>query len=359
MPTYKMKNGKGWYCSFYIKDFTNKNKKVKKEGFRTQKEAKAYEQEYKLKMNGSSDMSFSSLYEIYLEDCKVRVKPTTVINIERYYKSYIQNYFTEIPISAINPVFIRNWQNKILRLNLSPATQITAHKLVSSIFNFGIKYYGFKKNPAKECGTMGKVISSVSFWTFEQFKKAEQTITSEQAKLMMNLLYFSGMRCGEMMALTMNDFDFSKNKIKISKNLARIKKENIIMTPKTEKSNRTVTMPDFVMNMAKSYIEKLYNFGPNDLIFSCSTNVIKRAIKVSADRAGIPKIRVHDLRHSHASLLIEMGFSPLMIAERLGHENVETTLRVYSHLYPNKQEELADKLEEKNSTFLVHSQNMQ
>lgn len=65
-----------------------------------------------------------------------------------------------------------------------------------------------------------------------------------------------------------------------------------------------------------------------------------------AKAACLPPIRVHDLRHSHASMLIELGFSPLLIAERLGHEDIQTTLRTYSHLYPNKQNELAAKLQQ-------------
>ncbi len=69
-----------------------------------------------------------------------------------------------------------------------------------------------------------------------------------------------------------------------------------------------------------------------------------KALKRAAAAAGVKTIRVHDLRHSHASLLIELGFSPLLISERLGHENIETTLQIYSHLYPNKAAEVSDKL---------------
>lgn len=69
-------------------------------------------------------------------------------------------------------------------------------------------------------------------------------------------------------------------------------------------------------------------------------------------KSGVKKIRIHDLRHSHASLLIEMGFSPLLISEKLGHENIETTLQTYSHLYPNKHSEVAEKLEKLNEKNL-------
>ena len=345
MPSYKMKNGKGWYCSFYYKDFNGTNRRIKKEGFRTQKEAKNYEQTYKSKTVGSCYMCFGDLYEIYLNDRKARLKPTSVLNIERYWKNYLQDYFQSISCCDIDNNCVRIWQNQILQKNLSPATQLTAHKLLSSIFNFGIKFYGLEKNPAKECGSIGKKIVSTSFWTLEEFKQADNYITENPAKLMLNLLYFSGMRVGEMLALTSHDFDFHKNEISITKNLARMQGKNVILSPKTEKSIRTIPMPIFIMDMVKDYLQSFYDPKDTDLIFPYSKNCLFYAIKKACEQTGIPQIRIHDLRHSHASLLVELGFSPIMIAERLGHEHIETTLNVYSHLYPQKQKELVDQLD--------------
>ncbi len=351
MPVYKMKNGKGWFCSFYCRDFTGKNKRIKKEGFRTQKDAKAYEQAYLQKGKIRVNMPIGELYALYREDCSIRLKPSSVINLERYWKNYLQPYFSSIPCSKTDCNTVRQWQNQMLQRDLSPATQLTAHKTLSAIFNFGIRYYGLSSNPAKACGAIGKSISSNTFWTWDEFQKANHYITTNPANLMLNLLYFSGMRCGEMMALTRKDFDFAKNQIHITKSLTRIQGKNIIMAPKTEKSIRSVVMPDFVMKKAQSYFQTLCKAEAEDLIFPCSVHVIRYAVKKAWEQTGIPKIRVHDLRHSHASLLIEMGFSPLLIAERLGHENIQTTLHVYSHLYPDKQKEVADQLEEKMVRF--------
>ncbi len=100
----------------------------------------------------------------------------------------------------------------------------------------------------------------------------------------------------------------------------------------------------------KEYAIKLVEYNDSDRLFDFSKHTIKNELIRGCEASGIKKIRIHDLRHSHASLLIELGFSPLLIAERLGHERVETTLQTYSHLYPNKHSEVAEKLEEITST---------
>lgn len=104
-------------------------------------------------------------------------------------------------------------------------------------------------------------------------------------------------------------------------------------------------MPDFLCDELKDYISRLYGILPTDRIFHLTKSFLHHEMTRGAEKAGVKRIRIHDLRHSHASLLVEMGFQPLAIAERLGHEKIETTLNTYSHLYPNKQAELAEKLE--------------
>lgn len=99
------------------------------------------------------------------------------------------------------------------------------------------------------------------------------------------------------------------------------------------------------MQLVADYHNRLYDYEPNQRLFAVTKHYITHEIERGCKLSGVKKIRCHDLRHSHASLLIEMGFSPVLIAERLGHENVETTLNTYSHLYPNKHTEVAEKME--------------
>ena len=149
----------------------------------------------------------------------------------------------------------------------------------------------------------------------------------------------------ELLALTPQDIDFDNKVIRITKSYQRLEGKDVITDPKTPKSKRNVSMPDFLCEELKEYIGRLYGFLPTDRIFHLTKSFLHHEMTRGAGKAGVKRIRIHDLRHSHASLLVEMGFTPLEIAERLGHEKIETTLNTYSHLYPNKQAQLADRLD--------------
>lgn len=126
---------------------------------------------------------------------------------------------------------------------------------------------------------------------------------------------------------------------------ARIDGEDLFLDPKTPKSNRKITLPQFVCDLVKDYADRLYGYDPSDRLFEVTKHYLKHEMERGCKKTGLREIRVHDLRHSHASLLIELGFAPLLISERLGHESVTTTLEIYSHLYPTKHGEVADRLE--------------
>lgn len=149
-----------------------------------------------------------------------------------------------------------------------------------------------------------------------------------------------------MLALTLKDFNFEKNTVDINKSYVRFNGEDLIQTPKTPKSKRVITLPVQTMEIIKKYAGKLYDYRPTDRLFTCTKSYLSHEMIRGCKLSGVKKIRVHDIRHSHASLLIELGFQPLLVSERLGHENIETTLQTYSHLHPNKQQEVADKLSE-------------
>ena len=175
---------------------------------------------------------------------------------------------------------------------------------------------------------------------YEQFSNA---IQKSSVKLAFDVLFYTGMREGELLALTPADILPSK-RIDINKNYARIKGEELFLVPKTPKAKRSISIPDFLYNDIQAYISKLYGIEKGDRIFYFTKSALDKEIKRVAEKAELPPIRVHDLRHSHASMLVEIGFSPLEIANRLGHESVKTTLDTYSHLYPDKDQHLADRL---------------
>ena len=354
MSVQKMKNGKSWYVYIRYKDWAGKTVQHKKEGFTKKADAKEYEQEFLAKLNGSSDLTVKSLWELYIEDCKARLKPTTMANKEWLFTHHVLPYLGNLTASEVSPSAIRKWQNKLLSTTqengkkYSPTYLKTVNNQVSAMFNYGIKYAGMKTNPCHVAGPMGKKrADTMQFWTVDEFNQFLAAVSDKpKSVVMFSLLFWTGMRSGEMLALTQSDFDLKAKTVSITKNFARQGKQDMIMEPKTPKSRRTIRLTDSLCALMQAYFSSLYQAGPTDRIFPSSTkSYLFHEMQRGCKRSGVKKIRVHDLRHSHASLLIELGYSPLMIAERLGHENIETTLQTYSHLYPNKQEELVVQLE--------------
>ncbi|HHU17203.1 MAG TPA: site-specific integrase [Clostridiales bacterium] len=356
MPVYKDEKRNTWYASFYYTDWTGKRKKKKKEGFKTQREAKAFERDFLSKAHASCDMAFGQLVELYMEDCKSRLKPTTLENKKYVIDLKVLPYFKDMPINTITVATVRKWQNELIsdENNYSPTYLKTIHNQLSAIFNFARKYYGLPTNPAALCGSMGKkTADSMQFWTVDEFKKFIAAVEDKStSKVAFELLFWTGMRSGELLALTLNDFDFEAQTVSINKNYARMKDEDLILEPKTPKSKRVITLPPFLCDLVQDYASKLYDYEPDERLFQVTKYYLHHEMDRGCKKSKVKKIRIHDLRHSHASLLIEMGFSPLLISERLGHENIETTLQTYSHLYPNKHSEVAERLEKLNEKNL-------
>lgn len=161
------------------------------------------------------------------------------------------------------------------------------------------------------------------------------------------IMYWTGIRVGELLALTISDFDAEEKTLSITKSYQRINGKDVITEPKTSKSNRVITLPNFLAAEIEEYISKLYGMMPNDRMFVITKSYLEKEMIRGVRISGVKKIRLHDLRHSHASLLIsKLGAQPNLVADRLGHEKIQTTLSVYSHLYPNQARNLADKLDE-------------
>lgn len=352
MPTYKNEATGSWYCAFYYTDWLGNRKKKKKEGFKTQREAKTFERQFIEKAEASPDMSFGTLVSIYMEDCKTRLKPTTYSGKECLINTKLLPFFEEMPINKIEPATIRKWQNTLMEdeSDYSQTYLKTIHNQISAIFNFASKYYKLQTNPARVCGSMGKKnAESMLFWTVEEFRKFLPFISDKPvSKLAFEILFWTGIRSGELLALTLNDFDFDAKTLSITKNYARHEGEDLIMEPKTPKSRRLIAVPTFLCALVQKYAEQLYDYEPNERLFPVTKSYLHSEMTRGTKKSGIKRIRVHDLRHSHASMLIEEGFSALLISERLGHESIETTLQTYSHLYPNKQIEVANRLDQMN-----------
>lgn len=346
MPAYFDETTKTWYCKFYYQDYTGAKKQKKKRGFKLQREAKEWERKFLEKMQGTPDMTFQSLYDLYIEDMSHRLRENSVDGKKNVFKNRILPYFKDKPINAITPTDVRVWQNEQISKGYSDAYLDRIQNMLTTIMNYAVKYYNLPANPCDKAGHMGKRTRSQRFWTVDEFNKVMESVTDPAAVTALQVLFYSGMRFGELLALTMQDLDFDKNTINITKSLQhRAKAGDLITPPKTDNGIRCISMPPAIMQTIKSYTERIYGISDKDRVFTFTKSLINGNMKRGAAAANIPLIRIHDLRHSHVSLLIDMGFSPHLIAERIG-DTVQMVNNTYGHLYPTRHQEVADKLNE-------------
>ena len=228
------------------------------------------------------------------------------------------------------------------------ALPISINNQLTAILNYAVRYYNLKENPCRKAGSIGKShADEMQFWTTEEFKQFLEKISDKpQARAGFLILYYTGLRIGELLALEYADIDFEGCKLNISKSYQHISGRDVVTPPKTPKSIRTVSIPEFLRDELKAYTGRLYGLHKHDRIFPCTKSFFEHEMVRGTRDGEVKRIRLHDIRHSHASLLIELGFSPLAIADRLGHEKVETTLNTYSHLFPHKRDEVAEKLQQ-------------
>jgi integrase len=340
-----------WEVRTYYKDILGNRKQKTKRGFAKKSEALDWERSFKLQQDNDLNMSFEDFYKIYLEDISARIKENSTNSKVIVVEKKILPFFGKKPINSIKPADVRKWQTELLNMRkpngekYSPTYIKTIHAQLSAIFNHAVNFYGLSSNPARKAGCIGKEESKeMLFWTQDEYQQfIEQIADKPQFYYAFEMLYWTGIRCGELLALTTEDIDFENKKLRINKSYQRIKGKDVITDPKTRKSNRMIIMPDFLIEEMEEYTKGLYGYKPDDRIFQISKTSLHNELKRGVQLAGVKKIRVHDLRHSHVSLLIQLGYSALAIAERVGHEAVKITYR-YAHLFPTVQTEMADKL---------------
>lgn len=345
MPVYKDKQTNTWFVQIRYKDFNGHSIQKKKRGFKTKKKALEYESRLKDNLEGSLSMIFKDFIDVYLEDMKHRWKPTTYSNRISKIKNWITPYLGEKYLNQITVIDIRRWQNIMNEAGLSETTMHKTHSILSAIFNYAVNFFDLKENPCKKAGPVGSSKrEATEFWTLEEFKEFISYVNDPSYRTAYNTLYYTGLRIGELLALTPEDIDFETSTINITKNYQIVDGREIILTPKTKKSVRSVKIPENLQAELRSFINTFYSLNDSDRIFIHHKSSYGNELRKICDRFELKKIRIHDFRHSHASLLIELGFSPLLIAERLGHDDISVTLNTYSHLYPSKQNELVTAL---------------
>lgn len=338
-----------WEVRFYFKDYTGKRKQKHKTGFKTKREAQEWAEQFMVQQSNNLDMTFKAFWELYRDDMKERLRENTVRTKDYIVELKILPYFGNKKMVDITPADVRRWQNSLMKEQKYSQTYLkTINNQLSAIFNYAQKYYSLPKNPCFIAGSIGKAeADEMNFWTKEECEDFLEFVKDKPVSYYaFKTLFWTGLRIGELLALTVRDFDSENKTLTVNKSYQRIKGRDVITEPKTPKSNRVIALPDFLVQELNEYVGMLYGIMPDDRLFHTTKSYLEHEMTRGCELSGIKKIRLHDLRHSHASLLIsELGLQPNLVADRLGHEKITTTLQTYSHLYPKKKREVADQLD--------------
>ena len=284
MPVYKNDKNGTWYAMVRYKDWTGQNKQKCQRGFATRREALEWEAQFKLQKTADIDMTLEAFYELYEQDVRPRLKENTWLTKQVIIEKKILPYLGKRKLSEITAKDVIDWQNEMMKLkkpNGEPLSQCylkTIHAELSALFNHAAKYYQLNINPARNAGCMGQEENKeMSFWTKEEYLKfAEAIMDRPISYYAFEILYWCGIREGELLALTPADFDFDKAVLRINKSYQRIHGEDVVTTPKTKKSNRMIKMPKFLCEEMKDMMEMV-----------CETDSLDRDLQDSITELNI------------------------------------------------------------------------
>ena len=354
MPAYKDEKTGKWFAKFYYTNWQGIKKQKWKRGFATKKEALGFERDFLEKQSANPDMTFQNLYEIYMEDMAARLKQSTLLTKKAVLQTHILPFFGSKPINEIKASDVRRWQAKLMSSpnNYSQTYLKKINTELNSIINYAKRFYNLNTNPCGKAGTIGKAkAEEMDYWTYDEYIAFREGVKDKSLSyICFEVLYWTGIREGELLALSPADIDLDNKTISINRTYQRIEGKDVFTSPKTRKSKRKIPIPDFLCQELSDYIQSRYMLDADERLFPVTKSYLSHEMIRGCKITGAKKIRIHDIRHSHASLLINQGCDALMLADRLGHEKVSTTLNTYSHLFPHKQQELVHSLESLQAT---------
>ncbi|KHD43844.1 tyrosine-type recombinase/integrase [Streptococcus hongkongensis] len=356
-----------------VDPITLNQRRIVRKGFKTKKEAIEAEQyirgvELKSKISNGR-ITVNMLYQLLKQEDVINHRKQSYINTQdNNYNRHIKDYFSKVKdVSKLDYDDIYKYReylrNTIAQNSNEPLNPNTINKimvLLKKILDIGIKKGYYTNNPVKMLKKLPIAKAQLNYWSIEEFKKFLNLFEPEEYnyQLLFTCLFFTGMRLGEALALTWNDIDFTTQTIHITKSIYISKGISYISTTKTKAGMRRITihkkLNDELIDWKKNQYKLLDNFVTGDnnelQLFQNSPMVVTKNAtekfykKILKRDPNLKRIRIHDFRHSHASLLINQGEDYLVVKERLGHASITTTIDTYSHLYPSKQKSLADKL---------------
>lgn len=369
---YELKNGtKKWMFQTYVgtDEVTGKEVRTTRRGFNSKREAALGEKrlQFDIMENGfQKDIpdTFQEIYDLWNEQYKNTVKESTLLKTTETFNNFILKEYGKLRVNNINIKHCQKVINKWFKI--APTRYKLFNSYVIRILDYAIALEVISDNPAKKI-TIPKIKKEVidneikNYYTSDQlnnFLKIAKVELDEQAYIFFRVLAFTGIRKGECRALTWDDINFKDKTLRVNKTLARGFKGDIIQTPKTQKSIRTISLDDKTLLELKEWRthqrEHLLSLGyntlnPKQLIFSTSANSFIHALSPQqwtnrlVKNYDIKRITIHGFRHTHCSLLFEAGASIQEVQDRLGHNDIHTTMNIYNHVTEKVKEETAQK----------------
>ena len=302
----------------------------------------------------NSTMTFKKFLDDYfIPDYKSQVRKRTFDMTQSKFKRL--SYFENMKLSDIQAPHVKQWQNSMFIEELSNNYIRSVHQILQQVFDLAVKLGMLSSNVAKTVGNVKKDRPKVDFWTVEEFQLFISTFDKSN---IYELLYFTtfwfffmtGVRTSELQAIEWSKIDFEKGTVLIDCSMYyKSQKEWYLTDTKSISGVRLLYLDDDTLEHLKYWKKAQSQIGECKFVFSIADSplvksTLKRILKSHSDYAKIKSIRVHDLRHSHASFMLSLGMNDLEMQNRLGHADIKTTLGTYSHLRPNAMKEVATRM---------------
>lgn len=301
-------------------------------------------------------MTFKKLCLSYIEAKSAEVRETTLDKTKTILKLHVLPYFENIKLSKLTVPILQEWKTEINKKGYALTTRKNMYSALRAVINHGVRMGYINSNPLAKVGgfkDVNTIKEEINYYTADEFKEFI-TVAYDLAKTdngfewnyyaFFNIAFYTGARKGEIYALKWSDI--KGNVLQIRRSIAqKLKGDDRETPPKNKTSIRDVQIPKPLMRILKEHKARFKNIpGFNDDWRICGgpsclrdSSVTIRNVKYSR-LAKVKTIRIHDFRHTHASLLANEGINIQEIARRLGHAKIEMTWNTYSHLYPREEE---------------------
>jgi len=349
-----------------IDEITGKRIQRTKGGFNTKKEAQRYLNEHLYKLNeqvlSTEDQYFEPFFKEWFEKIyKKKVSLKTWEGREYTMNLHILPKFRGHLLNNITTYELEMFYSQKVEEGLSPKTVKEIHCFLRMAFSQAVKWGYLHQNPAQHASIPKQVSKEVKTWDYKTAMSFLNTAKKHNKNAFYVTALFTGMRRGELLGLKWSDVDLENRKISVNRSLGVTKSEGYTLSStKTANSRRQISISEFVVmsliehkEQQEALKEKLkQGYIDKDLVFANmfgdfkNPDNLRREYNTLIEKAKVPRINLHALRHTHATWLLKNGVNPKVVSERLGHHDVGITLRTYSHVSFDLQEEAAQKLEE-------------